>query len=131
MSRRQSDADAETMTGESLGGQQAYWAGKPLDPAASEVWRAGWLAAAAEARRTLNEYKPQMLGQLDIRAALNEANAAIRQLMPAKATPRQRALASTAQSLIETALERLQPAAPAKAPTIARKPSARASRAGR
>lgn len=128
MSRRQSDADAEAMTAASLGGQQAYWSGKPFDPKASAIWRGGWLSAAAEARRTLDEHKPQVLGRQDMQTALNEAGAAIRQLLPAKATPRQRSLANSALSLIETALTRLEPPAPTKAPAT-RKPSAR--RAGR
>lgn len=129
MSRRQSDADAEAMTAASIGGQQAYWSGKPFDPKASAIWRGGWLSAAAEARRTLDEHKPQVLGRQDMQAALNEAGAAIRQLLPVKATPRQRSLANNALSLIETALTRLEPPAPAKAPGATRKPSIR--RAGR
>jgi len=107
--RRESDADAaEAILGGHISGQQAYWAGEAFKPDAAEPWRTGWLSAAAEARSACQEAKPLVDSGADIKAALNEANAAIRALMPAKPRPRQSELARTASSLIEVALMKIQ-----------------------
>ncbi|MCV0371116.1 hypothetical protein [Filomicrobium sp.] len=113
MSDRDNSDDAELC----MNGQHAFWAGKPFDPEHPTLWRHGWLSAAAMARTTLDEHRAVLEAIPQIRDALCEANAAVRALLPAKATPRQRQLASSAAHLIDETLPRLEcPAAGAPLP---------------
>ena len=99
--KRETDGDGAELNWR---GQQAFWAGRPFDWQAEPTWHQGWLAAAAEAQRTLEENRPYLEARADVRNALTEARAAIRALIPAKPRPRQSELARTATGLIELAL---------------------------
>ncbi len=56
MITRETDGDAMQATLEQFHlGQAAYWIGTELSHCTDQNWRAGWLSAAAEARRVLTE----------------------------------------------------------------------------
>lgn len=128
---RETDADAaEDVMSAHLGGQQAYLAGKPYDPGQSTIWCGGWMAAAGEARRVALESKTVLEELPLIRDALEQAHAAIRQLMPAKPRPRQTQLAAEAIDSIVSVLPKIElPAAgtaPPRAPASMSQPGSRA-----
>lgn len=116
MVRRESDAEAAESA---FDGQKAYWAGARYAEDKSPEWRMGWMAAAAEAQRTLTENDPLIKARTDLRAALEEANAAVRMLLPTKATPRQRQVASNATVLIEAVLPKTEYSAAGATPRAA------------
>lgn len=88
-----------------LGGQQAFWAGGTYEAAAgtSEWHGRGWVAAAAEARRTLAEHADVLRHAGEIRDALSGCIAAIRNLAPVKIRPAQRKIRDDALIAANTA----------------------------
>lgn len=120
MTGRETDADAaEAARNELIAGQQAYWSGKPFDLDGSDVWRCGWLGAATESQRNLTDVRALVDCLPDIRSALEESHAAIRQLLPVKSTPRQRELATRAIDLITSVLPKLSSSAAGATPRAA------------
>jgi hypothetical protein len=108
--RRESDgADAERL----FAGQQAYWRGEDYPSGANVAYeQIGWRAAAREAQRVLTEQGHVLRCAAEIRAALEQAGAAIAALMPARPTPTQRRLASAAQTAVAAALAHCDPVSP-------------------
>ena len=75
MALRDTSADAAASIS---AGSAAFWRGETYKPSAADDWRAGWLAAAAEARRQAQEGAAMLERRQLIADAMRESFAAMR-----------------------------------------------------